>query len=114
MPTEATKAQNGTHPPGARKDLILRDRLAIRRTVLVNERTLLAYVRTALTLFLVGMSSIHVPMFQPNPEFGDLAYEITGWLFVAGAAVTAVIGHLRFRRFRLRTQEASDMTGKSP
>lgn len=86
----------------------LRDRLAIDRTELANERTLLAYVRTALTLFLVGMSFIHVPMFHPDPEFGGLAYGVTGWLFAGAGGVTAVIGYRRYRRFRSRASgEAS-------
>ena len=34
--------------------LILRDHLAADRTVLANERTFLAYIRTTLTLFVAG------------------------------------------------------------
>jgi len=37
-----------------RDELILRDVLAIDRTILSNERTVLAYLRSALTLFIVG------------------------------------------------------------
>lgn len=35
-----------------RKSLILRDHLAVDRTILANERTVLAYVRTILTAFI--------------------------------------------------------------
>jgi len=40
-------------------ELILRDELALDRTILANERTYLAYVRTAIALILAGVSFIH-------------------------------------------------------
>lgn len=40
-------------------DLILRDELAIDRTVLANERTMLAYARTALALIISGFTFLH-------------------------------------------------------
>lgn len=108
MRSEARDLEIESYAPVMKEDLILRNRLAIDRTVLANERTLLAYVRTALTLFLVGMSFIHVPMFHPDPEFGGLAYGLTGWLFVAGAGTTALIGYVRYRRFRARAPKVAD------
>jgi putative membrane protein len=41
------------------KELILRDELAIDRTLLANERTVLAYLRGALTLFIAGVTFLH-------------------------------------------------------
>lgn len=40
-------------------DLILRDELAIDRTILANERTVLAYFRGAISLVIVGITFIH-------------------------------------------------------
>ncbi len=40
--------------------LILRDELAIDRTILSNERTLLAYLRSSLSLILVGVTFLHL------------------------------------------------------
>ena len=40
-------------------DLILRDELAIDRTLLANERTLLAYLRSGVALLIAGVSIIH-------------------------------------------------------
>jgi len=40
-------------------ELILRDELAIDRTILANERTVLAYLRGALTLFIAGVTFLH-------------------------------------------------------
>jgi putative membrane protein len=41
------------------QQLILRDELALDRTVLANERTLLAYLRTVLALVLAGVTFLH-------------------------------------------------------
>lgn len=45
-------------------ELILRDRLAIERTLLANERTLLSYLRFGVTLIIAGVSMMHFSM-QP-------------------------------------------------
>ncbi len=42
------------------EELILRDHLALDRTILANERTLLSYVRTTLAVIVVGMTLIHL------------------------------------------------------
>jgi putative membrane protein len=81
-------------------EMILRDHLAVDRTVLANERTLLAYARTALTLFLVGISFIHLPGLDPNPAFGKWTYPVAGWTFVAAAGAFAIVGLIRYRRFK--------------
>jgi len=85
-----------------RADLILREHLAINRTVLANERTLLAYVRTALALLIAGVSAVH---------FLDvLVLQILGWAFIPLAVVTFLIGAIRYRRMdrrmRLSTADA--------
>jgi putative membrane protein len=49
MPDETTPYAQYTA-----SELILRDQLAIDRTILANERTLLAYIRTALALLIVS------------------------------------------------------------
>jgi putative membrane protein len=43
----------------AEKQLILRDRLALDRTILANERTILAYFRTTLAVTAAGVGLIH-------------------------------------------------------
>lgn len=70
-------------------ELILRDELAIDRTILANERTLLAYLRSSLTLLIAGVSIMH--------------FSRGGWFFVVGVVcipsglITASVGLLRFR-----------------
>lgn len=74
----------------ARDELILRDELAIDRTLLANERTLLAYLRSAVSLGIAGLSIMH--------------FAAHGWYFWAGVAclpagaLTAIVGIVRHRR----------------
>ncbi len=70
--------------------LIVRDFLAIDRTVLANERTFLAYNRTALALVAVGASFIQF--------FGSIALEAVGWSFLPLGVFTFVYGLFRYRK----------------
>ncbi len=71
-------------------DLILRDELAVDRTLLANERTLLAYLRSAVALLLAGASIMH--------------FSQQAWFFAFGVGcvpagiITGILGVLRFRR----------------
>lgn len=71
-------------------DLILRDELAIDRTILANERTILAYMRSALTLVLAGVTFLHFI------EAGALRY--VGMLCVPLGLALGLFGWLRYRR----------------
>jgi putative membrane protein len=70
-------------------ELILRDELAIDRTLLANERTLLAYLRGGITLVLAGVTFIH---FAHDAWFVALG----GAAIPMGVAVAA-FGAKRFR-----------------
>lgn len=84
-------------------DLILRDHLAIDRTVLANERTLLAYGRTALTLLIVGFSFLHVPLLQPGGTgTPSIWYRVGAVVFLVGSALVAGIGAVQYVRCRQR------------
>lgn len=78
----------------AQQELVLRDELAIDRTLLANERTLLSYLRSGLALVIAGISIIH---FVPR-----------GWFMCVGIAciplgvVTVLIGILRFRHMHAK------------
>ena len=70
--------------------LILRDELAIDRTLLANERTLLAYLRSGMALLIAGVTMIH---------FSDAGwFQWLGVLCIPGGAVTGLVGLLRFSR----------------
>lgn len=73
-----------------REELILRDELAIDRTILANERTVLAYFRSVLTLVIVGVTFLHFF------EKGILHY--IGIVFVPFGLVVGVFGFLRYRK----------------
>lgn len=72
------------------EDLILRDELAIDRTLLANERTLMAYLRAGLTLLIAGVSIIHFSQ--------DFWFWVMGIACIPTGVVTLVVGVSRFRR----------------
>ena len=81
-----------SHEP---EQLILRDHLAIDRTRLANERTFLAYIRTAMMLLLAGGTVIKF--------FGDSDLAVvSGWGLVVLGLVVALFGIGRFVAMRGR------------
>jgi putative membrane protein len=87
-------------------NLILRDELAIDRTLLANERTLLSYLRSAVALLIAGVSIMH--------------FSTEGWFWVMGLAcipsgiITGIIGVARYRRMnqsiaRIRNRSETEM-----
>ena len=71
----------------------LRDYLAIDRTILSNQNTFLAYVRTALTLFVGGLTFVRF--------FDQRLVEIIGWIFVPLGVATFIVGAVRYNKIRL-------------
>lgn len=86
--------------------LILRDFLAIDRTVLANERTFLAYNRTALTLIAVGASFIKF--------FESAAFEAVGWAFLPVGVFTFAYGLYRYRKVGALIHAAETGTREEP
>ena len=71
-------------------ELILRDHLAVDRTLLANERTLLSYLRSGVALFIAGISIIH---FSNQGWFAAF-----GLLCLPSGVATALFGFHRFRQ----------------
>ena len=70
----------------------VRDNLALQRTQLANERTLLAYGRTA--LMLVGSGATVLKL------YGDLRWEFAlGWMLIVAGIGAGLLGAYRYRRF---------------
>ncbi len=82
----------GPYSKFIKEGLILRDYLAVDRTVIANERTFLAYIRTALTLFIAGVSCIQF--------FDSVAIEIVGWIFVPMGIATFIVGFTRYKKMK--------------
>lgn len=81
------------HGPYSKFDqdaLILRDELAIDRTLLANERTLLAYLRSAVALLIAGVSIMH---FSQHAWFWAVGLGCVPLGILAG-----MVGVARFRR----------------
>lgn len=80
-----------------RDEMILRDWLALDRTVLANKRTFLSYGRTAMALFALGIAFVRLIR---HPFF-----EIAGFVLMALGIVVFIIGTREFlanhRRFKL-------------
>lgn len=73
----------------SKEELILRDYLAIDRTNLANENSILAYIRTALTFFISGISLIKF--------FNYLVVNLIGWALLILGIATMIIGIINFR-----------------
>lgn len=75
---------NGTE----KQKMILRDYLAVDRTVMSNESSFLAYIRTALTFVVVAITFLK---FFSSPWMHTL-----GWIFIALAGLMVVHGASRY------------------
>ena len=81
-------------------EMILRDYLAIDRTVLANERTLLAYLRTFIGTFSAGIALVKL--------FDTQFTDITGYLFIILSPVFVVLGLIRFFRVSKKLKTIDD------
>ncbi len=70
------------------REFILRDWLALDRTVLANERTFLAYTRTSLTLVLAGLTFIRF--------FGPDIWSLLGYVSLATGTGLWITGLKRY------------------
>jgi putative membrane protein len=77
--------------------LILRDRLAIDRTVLANERTLLAYIRTCLGFFATGAVLINFT------ERAALVF--LGYISIVVPVFISIFGVYRFMKIRRKIKK---------
>lgn len=71
-------------------ELILRDQLAIDRTLLANERTLLSYLRSGVALIIAGISIIHFSH--------EIWFTVIGFICLPFGIITAWFGASRFRK----------------
>jgi putative membrane protein len=84
-----------------KEELILRDELAIDRTLLANERTLMAYVRLAITLVIAGISIIHFAM--------ENWFETIGFLCVPVGIAAGLFGWSRYQKMDRQIREIQNL-----
>ncbi len=95
--------ENSSYSKNTKGHLFLRDHLAAQRTILANERTFLAYIRTALTIFIAGVSFIKF--------FGYVVIELLGWLLIPLGIFTLIKGLMSFRKMnRIIREEEKEST----
>ncbi len=66
------------------KDLILRERLALQRTVLANQSTFLAFLRTAMYFLIAGLSLKNVLKVQNSALIEVVLFTLSFLIFVFG------------------------------
>ena len=71
-----------------RDEMILRDYLALDRTVLANERTLLAYLRTFIGTFSAGIAMVNF--------LNNALSNLIGYIFIAASPFFLVLGAIRY------------------
>lgn len=73
-------------------EMILRDYLAMDRTVLANQRTLLAYFRTFIGLVASGIGIIKL--------LEVVVFNIIGWVFIGVAPFVLAMGIYQYKKFQ--------------
>jgi putative membrane protein len=74
------------------KDLILRERLALQRTILANQTTVLAFFRTAMYFFVAGLSTRNLLKIE-----NSIVIEVSFYLI---AFVILILGIVNFFKQR--------------
>jgi putative membrane protein len=82
--------------------LILRDYLALDRTVLANERTLLSYIRLFLGLLSVGAGMVEILDF--------LWATILGYILIGIAPLVIIVGIIRYYKMQKRIKTIQNVT----
>lgn len=86
--------------------LILRDHLALDRTLLANERTLLAYQRTAIMLLISGISILKL--------FEESIYMIIfSYILIFSSFVVGIIGYIRYNKMKKKIFPDAQVDGQS-
>lgn len=87
-----------------RAEMILRDYLALDRTILANERTMLAYLRMFIATFSAGVAMIK---FLDTP-----LTRITGCIFITVSPLFIVFGILRYIYISRKLKTIDDIANK--
>lgn len=86
-------------------DLILRENLAIQRTIMANQTTLLSFIRTSMYFLVAGISVQNVVRLSHLSWVFFLFYGIAGFLLIGG-----LLNYFRQKRL---IEEARKMVGNA-
>ncbi len=86
------------------QEFILRDYLAVERTILANESTFLSYVRTSVTFVAGGVTLMQVADLQSWQNVGTVAVSLGGLFFLFGC-VQAIKMSRKIKRFMKKKKE---------
>ena len=86
-------------------NMILRDFLALDRTILANKRTLLAYVRTSIGLLAGGIGMVKV--------VPDGIVNVLGCVFIAAALPVLIAGTVEYMKMRRELRDIEKMNENS-
>ena len=75
------------------KDLILRERLALQRTVLANQSTFLAFLRTSMYFLVAGLSLKNLLQIENSTAIEYSLFAIAGIVFTVG-----IVNFLKYRK----------------
>lgn len=85
------------------KDLILRERLALQRTVMANQSTFLAFLRTSMYFLVAGISINHLIAMKNG---GIIEYS-----FMIISAILLIIGIVNYLYHRRKIKESEQHIG---
>jgi len=83
---------------------MMKDSLDVERTMIANERTFLAYIRTSLAMSAVGGTLIHF--------FSETSVRVLGVFFIVAAICMLGIGFHRFEKMRNTISPAKEPNPK--
>ncbi len=83
------------------KDLILRQQLALQRTVLANQSTFLSFLRTAMYFLIAGLSLKNVLKIENSIVIETVLFSVSGIIFIIG-----IFNYFKYKKLILENKKA--------
>lgn len=87
-----------------KEKIILRDHLALQRTKLANERTLLMFVKSSIYLIIAGVAFINMKDFDNMPYLGIACLSTSGIILIIG-----IIRYYQLRKYLDRIYKSPEL-----
>ena len=82
------------------KDLILREQLALQRTVLANQSTFLSFLRTAMYFLIAGLSLKNVLKIENSIVIETVLFSVSGIIFIIG-----IFNYFKYKKLILENKK---------